>query len=129
MKVIAAAALLFSRVAASVASEDTQLLLEPRITTHRHVIPQDACENLIALGEEEGFTSEYEAIDENEEGYNVASQSIEVFQKDRKCSSTLRCVCVSLLWIHILIILCTSNRWYTQPRNMACARALDTPAH
>ncbi len=91
MGFIAVALFLLSGVAvsSSVAREDTQFLIEPVIQQFQAILPSKVCKELIALGEEEGFAAEYETIDENAEGYNVTSQSIEVFQRDRKCSSII----------------------------------------
>ena len=55
-------------------------LLEPIVKRHLGIISPDACKELIALGEEEGFTVENESIDDYEdEKYKTPSQSIEVF--------------------------------------------------
>lgn len=85
MRVITAAvAILFStlgRSAASAASSPEFELLDPIVKRHVGVLPESVCNELIALGEKEGFTVDEESIDDGEE-YSVSSQSIEVFERD-----------------------------------------------
>lgn len=71
------AALILSTAAADSSPE----LLEPIVKRHLGVLPQEVCKQLIALGEEEGFTVAPESIDEGLENYNVPSQSIDVFER------------------------------------------------
>ena len=60
----------------SLASE----LLEPIVQRHVGVLPPSVCEELIALGEDKGFTVDVESIDADEEHHDP-SQSIEVFER------------------------------------------------
>ena len=66
-------------VYASASSE----LLEPIVKRYAGMLPTSLCEELIALGEEDGFTVDVESIDADEaEAHRVSSQSIEIFERD-----------------------------------------------
>ena len=69
--------------AANAVAEEEALpqLLEPTVRRHAGVLSEAACRELIALGEEEGFTVDAESIDDDEPDYDVSSQSIEVFER------------------------------------------------
>ncbi len=57
-------------------------LLEPAFAQHRGVLPRSVCEELIALGEENGFIVEAESIDRYAPPkYKVSSQSIDVYER------------------------------------------------
>jgi len=59
-------------------------LLEPVVKRYVHILPKDACDQLIALGEEDGFNEVDESIDEGENPAEVGpSQSIEVYERNR----------------------------------------------
>lgn len=73
--------LLFS----SLGSASTEVLLEPDFTKHVGVLPPNVCEELIALGEENGFIVEPESIDEGAPPkYKVSSQTIDVYERYRE---------------------------------------------
>ena len=59
-------------------------LLEPTFTQHAGVLPPSVCEELIALGEEDGFTVIPESIDDGAPSqYKTSSQTIDVYERDR----------------------------------------------
>lgn len=59
-------------------------LLEPTFTQHVGVLPPSVCEELIALGEEDGFTVVPESIDDGAPPqYKTSSQTIDVYERDR----------------------------------------------
>ena len=57
-------------------------LLEPVVKKFVGALPQHVCQELIALGEAEGFDVDEESIDNDEDNYDVSSQSIEVYERD-----------------------------------------------
>ena len=74
-------------VLSAAASESGNELLEPIVKRHVGVLPPSVCRELIALGEEKGFTVDVESFDDDEEENNkVISQSIEVFERDGELS-------------------------------------------
>jgi hypothetical protein len=59
-------------------------LLEPTFTQHVGVLPPSVCEELIALGEEDGFTVVPESIDDGAPPqYKTSSQTIDVYERDQ----------------------------------------------
>jgi hypothetical protein len=59
-------------------------LLEPAFTQHVGVLPRSVCQELIALGEDNGFNVEEESIDQYAPPkYKVTSQSIDVYERNR----------------------------------------------
>jgi hypothetical protein len=58
-------------------------LLEPAFAQHRGVLPRSVCEELIALGEENGFIVMAESIDNQAPPkYKVSSQTIDVYERE-----------------------------------------------
>jgi len=76
---VVAAALLSSALGLSESVGD---LLEPTIKRHVGILPPSACQELIALGEAKGFTVDAESIDDDEDNYNVISQSIDIYERN-----------------------------------------------
>jgi hypothetical protein len=67
----------------SLRSSSAEDLLEPAFAQHRGVLPRVVCEELIALGEENGFIVEPESIDNHAPPkYKVSSQSIDVYERE-----------------------------------------------
>jgi hypothetical protein len=66
------------------AEPEPLLLLEPTFTQHVGVLPPSVCEELIALGEEDGFTVIPESIDDGAPPqYKTSSQTIDVYERDQ----------------------------------------------
>lgn len=69
----------------SLGLSSSEVLLEPAFTHHVGVLPPNVCEELIALGEENGFIVEPESIDNNAPPeYRVTSQTIDVYERYRE---------------------------------------------
>ena len=78
-----AASIITAKEAPLLPSASALLLLEPIVTLRTGVLPRNACESLIALGEKASFPHEGESIDEYQDReYKVSSQSIEVYERE-----------------------------------------------
>ena len=90
--------------ATATATAPLPALLEPIVTLHSGVLPPDACEGLIALGERAGFPHEGESIDEYvDREYRVSSQSIEVYEREGESPSSSYLVCLPRLCLSVLV--------------------------
>jgi len=73
------------------------------VTLRTGVLPRNACESLIALGEKASFPHEGESIDEYQDrDYKVSSQSIEVYE--RESESTVVVGVVVVVYVVVVVV-------------------------
>jgi hypothetical protein len=103
-------------------------LLEPAFAQHRGVLPRSVCEELIALGEENGFIVEPESIDRYAPPkYKVSSQTIDVYERESELLYDISAILSPRDFSHMnnILLLLNACRRDNYPRDLGCTHTVD----